>query len=209
MKKMVKFRQSYINRHFIISKSIRSQAFELTSKMDKPLDLSNHLPFRIAIVSNILALNRDWKIRNLADLDPREMRVLINIGSYMPVKSADIAYQSRLDSYTVSRAVKKLLQLKLIESQPDAHKKNVKNLVLNEQGTVLYLRITAAMEERGKQLESVLSEEELALFYRMIEKLENKSEQILAEQALELINSGLDAPADQKELIRWYKKSST
>jgi len=193
----------------VIKKSVRSQAFELSKEIENPLDLSSHLPFRIAIVSNLLALNRDWKIRNLSDLDPREMRVLVNIGSYMPVKSADIAYQSRLDSYTVSRAVKKLLALGLIESQPDAHKKNVKNLLLNEKGKALYQRMAAAMEERSQQLESVLSEEELAIFYRMIEKLENKSEQLLAEQALNLINSGLDAPADQKELIRWYKKSST
>ena len=181
----------------------------MTDKISQPLDLSEHLPFRIAVVSNLLALNRDWKIRNVCDLDPREMRVLINIGSYMPIKSADIAYQSRLDSYTVSRAVKKLLSLGLIDAQPDAHKKNVKNLVLNAQGKVLYQRLVTAMDERSKQLESALSAEELGLFYQMLEKIEHKSEQLLAEQARDLISSGLDAPADQKELIRWYKKSST
>ncbi|GLX79820.1 hypothetical protein tinsulaeT_31600 [Thalassotalea insulae] len=181
----------------------------MTEEIDKPLDLSSHLPFRIAVVSNLLALNRDWKIRNLSDLDPREMRVLINIGSYMPIKSADIAYQSRLDSYTVSRAVKKLLALDLIESQTDLYKKNVKNLVLNDRGKELYQRLIAALDERSKQLEKVLTQDELTLFYTMLEKVENKAEQLLAEQARDLINSGLDAPADQKELIRWYKKSSS
>lgn len=192
-----------------IKPSARSQVFELTKENDKPLDLANHLPFRVAVVSNLLALNRDWKIRNLAELDPREMRVLLNIGSYMPIKSADIAYQSRLDSYTVSRAVKKLLALNLIETQTDLQKKNVKNLLLNEQGKTIYHRVVAAMEERSKQLESVLSEEELSQFYTMLEKVENKAEQLLAKQATSLINEGLDAPADQKELIRWYKKSSS
>lgn len=189
--------------------SARSQAFELTKENENPLDLSNHLPFRVAVVSNLLALNRDWKIRNLSELDPREMRVLLNIGSYMPIKSADIAYQSRLDSYTVSRAVKKLLELNLIESQADAHKKNVKNLLLNDEGKKIYHQVVNAMDERSKQLESVLSEDELGQFYSMLEKVENKAEQLLAEQATGLIIEGLDAPADQKELIRWYKKSST
>lgn len=161
------------------------------------------------MVSNLLALNRDWKIRNLSNLEPREMRVLLNIGSYMPIKSADIAYQSRLDSYTVSRAVKKLLSLGVIESQTDDKKKNVKNLLLNEQGKALYQRITIALDERSKELESVLCEDELNQFYQMLEKIENKTEQILAEQALTLISDGNDAPADQKELIRWYKKSKT
>ena len=161
------------------------------------------------MVSNLLALNRDWKIRNLCELDPREMRVLLNIGSYMPIKSADIAYQSRLDSYTVSRAVKKLLALDLIDTQTDTHKKNVKNLILNEQGKCLYHRMVEAMNERAKQLESVLTNEEKAHFYQMLEKVENKAEQLLADQAVSFMKEGLDVPADQKELIRWYKKSST
>ena len=196
-----------MNRLAIIPKSARSQAFQLTKQLSSPLDLTGHLPFRVAVVSNLLALNRDWKIRNLSDLDPREIRVLLNIGSYMPIKSADIAYQSRLDSYTVSRAVKKLLSLKLIESQADDKKKNVKNLLLNEEGIVVYQRIILAMDERSKQLESVLSPDEIIAFYQMLEKIEGKTEQILAEQALSLIREGNDAPADQKELIRWYKKS--
>lgn len=192
-----------------IKPSARSQAFELTKDNENPLDLSNHLPFRVAVVSNLLALNRDWKIRNLSELDPREMRVLLNIGSYMPIKSADIAYQSRLDSYTVSRAVKKLLSLDLIKTQADSHKKNVKNLLLNDKGKTIYHQVVRAMEARSKQLESVLSEEELLQFYAMLEKVENKAEQLLAEQATSLIQDGFDAPADQKELIRWYKKSAS
>ena len=190
-----------------IKTSARRLAFQLTTEHKDPLDLSSHLPFRVAVVSNLLALNRDWKIRNVTDLDPRELRVLLNIGSYMPVKSADIAYQSRLDSYTVSRAVKKLHSLNLIESRPDSFKKNVKNLVLNEQGLAVYQEVTKALDERSKQLESVLSSDEILAFYEMLERIENKAEQLLAEQAIDLIASGKDAPADQKEIIRWYKKS--
>lgn len=193
----------------VIKKSARSQSFSLTKNLDKPLDLTTHLPFRVAVVSNLLALNRDWKIRELTDLDPREMRVLLNIGSYMPIKSADIAYQSRLDSYTVSRAVKKLLALKLIVSEPDLHKKNVKNLLLNEQGVVLYQKLISAMDERAQQLESVLTQDETQQFYNMLERIENKTEQLLAEQASDLISQGIEPPADQKELIRWYKKSKS
>lgn len=127
----------------------------------------------------------------------------------MPIKSADIAYQSRLDSYTVSRAVKKLKTLGLIESQPDAFKKNVKNLVLNEQGLALYKGVTQALNQRSEQLESVLSQDEIYAFYDMLERIENKAEQLLAEQAVELIAAGNEAPADQKELIRWHKKSKS
>lgn len=157
-------------------------------------------------MSNLLALNRDWKIRGLCNLEPREMRVLLNIGSYMPIKSADIAYQSRLDSYTVSRAVKKLQTLKLIDIEADKFGKNIKNLSLNEAGVKLYGELTAALEPRSQELESVLTEQERILFYEMLEKIEVKAESLLAEQAIEMINQGQEPPADQKELIRWYKK---
>ena len=92
--------------------------------------MANHLPFRIAVVSNLLALNRDWDVRDMCDLEPREMRVLLNIGSYMPIKAADIAYQSRIDSYNVSRAVKALDKKQLIDFIPDSRSKNIKYLVL-------------------------------------------------------------------------------
>ena len=134
------------------------------------------------------------------------MRVLINIGSYMPIKSADIAYQSRLDSYTVSRAVKKLQSLELITIAPDPHSRNIKNLSLNEQGKALYRQLIDAIDERAKALESVLTQTEQQQLYTMLEKIEDKAEQLLAQQALKRINQGEHAPADQKELIRWYRK---
>ena len=178
----------------------------MTDKIDNPLDLTVHLPFRIAIVSNLLALNRDWQIRELCDLEPREMRVLINIGSYMPIKSADIAYQSRLDSYTVSRAVKKLQSKQLIDIQPDPLSRNIKNLSLNEQGIRLYRQLINAINDRASELESILTDDEQSQLYGILEKIEYKSEQLLAQQALKRINAGEEAPADQKELIRWYRK---
>ena len=134
------------------------------------------------------------------------MRVLLNIGSYMPLKSADIAYQSRLDSYTVSRAVKKLQAKGLIDVQPDPLSRNIKNLSLNEQGKVLYQQLTEALAVRSAELENVLSDEEEQQLYQILEKVESKTEQLLAQQALELIEQGHEPPADQKELIRWYRK---
>jgi len=186
--------------------STRKSAFQLSKRINKPLDLTTHLPYRVAVVSNLLALNRDWTIRELCDLEPREMRVLLNIGSYMPIKSADIAYQSRLDSYTVSRAVKKLTAKSLIEIETDPLNRNIKNLVLNNQGKSLYKKLSHAIEFRSNELESVLSPDELTNFFTMLEKIEDKSEEILAKQALSLIDEGKEPAADQKELIRWYRR---
>lgn len=158
-------------------------------------------------MSNLLALNRDLSIRSLSNLEPREMRVLLNIGSYMPIKSADIAYQSRLDSSTVSRAVKVLLTKKLIEAKPDSVSKNIKYLTLTALGIDLYKQLINALEPRAQALESVLNYDEKQVFYQCLTKIEAKAEQLLAQQALSFVNQGLEIPADQKELLRWYKKS--
>lgn len=156
-----------------------------------------------------MALNRDWKIRELCDLEPREMRVLLNIGSYMPINSADIAYQSRIDSYNVSRAVKALDKKNLIDIRRDKQSKNIKILALNEKGKDIYVKLTAAMELRSRELESVLTDDETAAFYSALSKIEDKVEQLLSKQALSKIANGEDAPADQKELIRWYNKGQS
>jgi DNA-binding MarR family transcriptional regulator len=126
----------------------------------------------------------------------------------MPIKAADIAYQSRIDSYNVSRAVKSLQNKGLIEVQLSEQSRNIKFLILNEQGTQLYHKVINSMEIRATELESALDENEQVQFYQMLEKIENKAEQLLAEQALDKISDGENAPADQKELIRWYKKSN-
>ena len=96
----------------------------------------------------------------------------------------------------------------LIDIQPDEHSRNIKYLVLNEQGAKLYHQITEAMDKRANELESVLNNDECDLFYSMLEKIEVKAEQLVAEQAISKVTDGQDPPADQKELIRWYKKSS-
>ena len=202
-------KQYLISAEIPIIKSARSKAFSLTQEIAEPLDLTTHLPFRVAVVSNLLALNRDWKIRELCDLEPREMRVLLNIGSYMPINSADIAYQSRIDSYNVSRAVKALDKKNLIDIRRDKKSKNIKILALNDKGKDIYVKLTAAMELRSRELESVLTDDETAIFYSALSKIEDKVEQLLSKQALSKIAKGEDAPADQKELIRWYNKGQT
>lgn len=186
----------------------RKRYFKLTDRINDPLDLMAHVPFRIATASNLLALNRDLSVRQDVDLDVREMRVLINIGSYMPIKSADIAYQSRMDSYTVSRAVKALRKAGLIDFEPVPTSKRAKNLVLTEKGEAVYRNIIDVMDRRAQLLDEVLTGDEKAQLCDMLARIESKAEQLMAQYALDQMDSGVELPADQKELIRWYRKGA-
>ncbi|MBB1486742.1 MarR family transcriptional regulator [Oceanospirillum sp. D5] len=187
--------------------SSRKQAFRLTSRLSDPLDLYEHLPFRMAVISNLLMLDRDINIRTAADLGPRELRVLLNVGSYMPISSADIAYQTRVDSYTVSRAVSVLHKKGYLDFEASPSSRRVKMLVLTGAGKALYEQISIGIDQRSERLTEILTEQELAEMKRMLALLEDRAEAILADQAENWREKEGDIPADQKELIRWRKKS--
>lgn len=186
----------------------RKAAFNLSESVESPMDLYDHLPFQIAVVSNLLQLNRDLEIREIADLEPRELRVILNIGSYMPIKAADIAYQSRMDSYTVSRAVKVLKSLDMIESNHHEENRKVKYLTLTDKGAEVYRDLCHAIDRRTEKLEECLSDDEKSTLMNLLAKLEDQAEQLLADNAKARQFKGESISADQKEIIRWSKKSA-
>ncbi len=185
----------------------RRTYFTLTTDLPDPLDLFQHLPFQISVVSNLLQLNRDAGIRDIVDLEPRELRVILNIGSYMPIKSADIAYQSRLDSYTVTRAVKKLSELGLLDFKLDRTNKKSKLLVLSEAGTLVYRKICDEIRLREVSIEQGLTQEDKDTLMKLLVKIENNLELMLAQKALNKLQKNEVVAADQKEIIRWSNKS--
>jgi DNA-binding MarR family transcriptional regulator len=186
----------------------REQSFALTRLIDKPFDLYRHVPFRLATITNLLALDRDGAIREVSSLGLRELRLLLNVGSYMPIRISDVAYQTRLDSYTVSRAAKTLLRHQLIELQADPSDRRVQWAKLTESGVREYRRIVKIVEARGQVLESVLSPAEVENLRGILTRLEEQAEALLAAHALALLRKGRRLPADQRELMRWHKRAT-
>lgn len=186
---------------------LRKSFFQLASNRESTLQLYDHLPFQIAVVSNLLQLNRDSSIRSIINLEPRELRVILNIGSYSPITAAEIAYQSRLDSYTVTRAVKTLKKRGLVDSKMKKGNRKAKYLSLTDEGAQVYDQLCEVIEERTQLLESVLSDGERDTLMNALSKLEDRAEQLLAEHALSRSDKGETIQADQRELIRWRKRS--
>lgn len=186
----------------------REREFVLTDRIDEPFDLYHHLPFRLATLTNLLALDRDIDIRNASSLGLRELRVLLNIGSYMPIRAVDIAYQTRLDTFTVSRAVKTLLKLKLITLQSDLRDRRAQYLSLTNAGEAEYRSIVDVLQARDRALTRVLTSEERRQFETVLGRLEELAESLLVEHAERMLEREEPISADQRELIRWRKRSS-
>jgi DNA-binding MarR family transcriptional regulator len=186
----------------------RERQFVLTRQLEAPFDLYRHLPFRVATLTNLLALDRDLAIRHASALGLRELRVLLNIGSYMPILAADIAYQTRLDTVTVSRAVKSLLKQGLIALREDPTDRRSQILTLTPAGRAEYRRVAKVLAARDRALERVLSTAERAQLDAMLARVEEFAESLLAAHAEGMLASGKRISADQRELIRWRKRST-
>lgn len=186
----------------------RDRQFVLTRQLEAPFDLYRHLPFRLATLTNLLALDRDADIRGASRLGLRELRVLLNVGSYMPIRAADVAYQTRLDTFTVSRAVKSLLKLGLIALQGDARDRRAHYLTLTPAGRAEYRRVTAVLAARDRALERLLSGAERLQLTSLLARLEEFAESMLAGHAERMLEQGKRISADQRELIRWRKRSA-
>lgn len=187
----------------------RKVQYAMSKATDRPLSLETHLPFRVAVLANLLRVDRDPLVRRHTKLAARELRVLLNVGSYTPTSAADVAYQARLDTPTVSRAVKALVSEGLVTTLDDALDRRRSLLGLTEKGIELYGTISDILEKRAARLTEILKLNELEGLMSILRRLEERAEELLSEEILENNRTGIVASADQKELLRWYKRGAS
>ncbi|ATD01448.1 MarR family winged helix-turn-helix transcriptional regulator [Pseudoalteromonas spongiae] len=185
----------------------RQTSFSLSSKTNDAIDLYQQVPYRIATASNLLVLDRDAYVKQITDLDTRAIRVLLNVGSYGPINAADIAYQTRLDPYSVTRAINGLLKEGLIQAANDHATSRSKFVELSKAGIPIYQNIANYMAKRCEDVLDGISDEEQTLLMTVLEKIELNTERMLAQNAQTLKDNGGTPTRDQSEQIRWLKRT--
>lgn len=185
----------------------RQTSFSLSSKTNDALDLYQQVPYRIATASNLLVLDRDAYVKQITDLDTRAIRVLLNVGSYGPINAADIAYQTRLDPYSVTRAINGLLKKGLILASNDHQKSRSKLVEISDHGKPIYQKISDYMAKRCDAVLAGISETEQATLMMLLEKIELNTEKMLAGNADTVAKQGGTPTRDQSEQIRWFKRT--
>ena len=185
----------------------RQTSFSLSSKTNDALDLYQQVPYRIATASNLLVLDRDAYVKQITDLDTRAIRVLLNVGSYGPINAADIAYQTRLDPYSVTRAINGLLKKGLILASNDHQKSRSKLVEISDNGKPIYQKISDYMAKRCDAVLAGISETEQATLMMLLEKIELNTEKMLADNADTVAKQGGTPTRDQSEQIRWFKRT--
>lgn len=185
----------------------RQTSFSLSSKTNDAIDLYQQVPYRIATASNLLVLDRDAYVKQITDLDTRAIRVLLNVGSYGPINAADIAYQTQLDPYSVTRAINGLLKEGLIQAANDHATSRSKFVELSKAGIPIYQNIANYMAKRCEDVLDGISDEEQTLLMTVLEKIELNTERMLAQNAQTLKDNGGTPTRDQSEQIRWLKRT--
>ncbi|PSJ63652.1 winged helix DNA-binding protein [Pseudaminobacter soli (ex Li et al. 2025)] len=186
----------------------RKLTFPLSKAGGAPFDLEMHLPFRLAVLVNLLQAQRDPQVKAMTDLGLRELRVLLNVGAYMPVRAADIGYQTRLDPGTISRGVATLVERGFVVASSDPTDQRSSLVELTDSGRELYEQVAGVLGQRATEIEEVLDPGEREMLFDFLARLEDKAEEVLARHALERRRKGQSLSADQREMLRWYRRTS-
>jgi DNA-binding MarR family transcriptional regulator len=149
-------------------------------RRDEPLALERFVPYRIAILANLLALGASRLYARRFGLVIREWRILAVLGEGAPLSAAEIVRRTAIDKGRVSRAVANLLRRGLVARQPDAFDARRTMLRLSQKGRAVYRRIVPLAAARERELLAVLTPAERRELERLLAKLHLRAEAMLA-----------------------------
>ncbi|MBL4800310.1 MAG: winged helix-turn-helix transcriptional regulator [Emcibacter sp.] len=148
---------------------------------EPPLDLYNHLPFQIGMLTNLIRqVTSDFYVQK-SGLSAREWRVLAMLGCQGPMIPAQIATATGMDRATITRAVSRLEALGYVFTGGDKADRRRKVLYLTEKAVEICDEIRPIMEVQGQELQNVLNKTELKYYYQIMDKLQVKAKQMLVE----------------------------
>jgi DNA-binding MarR family transcriptional regulator len=135
-------------------------------------DLENFVPYRISILATLIRRALAEIYRDDPGLTEPEWKVLTTIAHKGPLPSGDIGLHMTLDRMAISRALARLIKLKLVARAPLERDRRMTEVKLSDYGE----RIFAALARQAVAIEKIildpLSTEEASEFLRLIDKIE-------------------------------------
>lgn len=135
-------------------------------------DLDTFVPYRISILATLIRRALAEIYRDDPGLTEPEWKVLTSVAHKGPLASGDIGLHMTLDRMAISRALTRLIKLKLVARAPLERDHRMTEVKLSEYGE----RIFSALARQAAAIEDVildpLSAEEASEFLRLIDKIE-------------------------------------
>jgi len=139
------------------------------------------ITFRISVLSQLLARVVEGSVGQELGLSSRQWRVLVMLNRLGPATSGQVAAATRLDHSQVSRASYELAEKGLIAMDHDQTDRRRQRLSVTEAGTSVLRRGIVGSQQRQDRLRARLSDEDYAVFGRVLASLTEEAKQMLAQ----------------------------
>ena len=149
---------------------------------ESQLVLEQFLPYRLSILSNTVSntIARDY--RDLFGLNIPEWRVMAVLGRFGPLTASEAGDRTAMDKVTVSRAVSRLIERKLVRRDTDMEDRRRSILKLTTQGARTHQKIVPISRDRESELAAALTETERRNLDALLAKLQQRASEIAAQE---------------------------
>jgi DNA-binding MarR family transcriptional regulator len=136
-------------------------------------DLSQHLPFQLAVLSNYIKQGTSDPLAKKHGMTGRDWRVMAIIGMYQPITPATIAKITGIERVTITRSVQHLESKGMVakvKNKADGRSVLVK---LSKQGETHWRAMMQGMQQHGEAYRKLLTPGEFTLLLELLSKLQN------------------------------------
>ncbi len=135
------------------------------------ISLDEFWPYRVVVLADQVAKRTVRILKAHGELNLSQWRVLAAVAQDEGCSSADVVAVTPMDKGIVSRAVKSLIDAKIISKRPSEHDKRVSHLFLTQDGRAQYLAVGAEIRKVDEELRAMMSKSEYADLDLMLSKL--------------------------------------
>lgn len=145
------------------------------------LQIQDLVAYRINALANAILRSASRHFKSETGLHPPEIWVLCSVGIHEPITAREVAGRIAIDEAQVSRAIKALIEQKLVTRQPSEQDNRKKILRLSKKGRAIYREATRIAQGRQTNLLKGLSKQEIEAFQATLEVVTLNAMDLLGE----------------------------
>ncbi len=157
---------------------MQNEPATLATDAPSQFPLHQYLTYRLSRVQAKLNVQGARLLRDTVGLTLSQWRIVALIGAAGRTRLSTIAREAALDKGLLSRNLKNLIELGIVTSRQDEDDHRVQHLSLSPRGQEIFERALPVTRKRQEWLRKDLSEEEIRIFRRVLDKLECAAERM-------------------------------
>lgn len=148
--------------------------------MNRLSQLSSFLTYRISRLHVKLNTQASKILRESVGITLNQWRMIAFIGGAKEITASELNNYTAMDKGLISRNVKSLIELGLVQAKPHETDHRVQVLCLTPGGQDVFEKALPRMTRRQADLQSNLSDEDIEIFRRVMDVLEKAAEDTAA-----------------------------